>query len=82
MSIVSFLIKQDKAELWKRKMTITSVAVATTRFLFGMCNCTLDNDVGTNDISHVLVILHICGLAHVRSHVSTDMDCFIYSRIL
>ena len=75
MSNVSFLIKQNRAELWKQKMTITSVAVATRKFLFG-------NDVGTNDFSHILVILHICELAHVRSRVSTDMDCFIYSRIL
>ena len=30
-------------------MTVTSVAVVTTEFLFGMCSCTGNNDVGTGD---------------------------------
>ena len=30
---------------------VTSVAVATAEFVFGMCNCTIDNDVGTGDFS-------------------------------
>ena len=41
-------------------MTVTSVAVATTKFLFGMC---VDSDVGTVDFSLVLEILHVCGNA-------------------
>ena len=34
----------------------------------------IDNDVDTNDFWLVLGIFHICGHAHVRSHVSPDMD--------
>ena len=55
-------------------MTVTSVAVATTQFLFGMCNCMVNNDVGTGEFSLVRGILHGFGHAHVRSHVSQGMD--------
>ena len=55
-------------------MTVVSVAVATTKFAFGMCDCMVDSDVGTGDFSLVPGILHACGHAHVRSHVSPDMD--------
>ena len=27
-------------------VTVTNVAVATTKFLFGMCDCTVDSDIG------------------------------------
>ena len=33
-----------------------------------MCDCMVDSDVGTGDFSPVL------GIAHVRSHVSPEMD--------
>ena len=56
-------------------MTVTSVTVATTKFLFGMCDCTVDSDVGTEDFSLVLRILHVCGKARVRSHMSPGIDC-------
>ena len=56
-------------------MTVVSVAVEATKFLFGMCDCTDDSDVGTDDFSLVPGILHVCGHAHVRSHVPPDMDC-------
>ena len=59
-------------------MTDTSVAVATTKFLFGMCDCTVDSDVGTGDFSLVPGILHVCGHAHVRSHVSLGLDCTLH----
>ena len=55
-------------------MTITSVAVATKKFLFGMCDCTVDSDVGTNDFSLVLRIFNVCGHAHVRSCISLGME--------
>ena len=55
-------------------MTVTSVAVATKKFLLGMCECTVDSDVGTCDFSLVLQILHVCGYVHVRSHVFPGMD--------
>ena len=55
-------------------MTVTSVALVTTKSLFGMCDCTVDSDVGTGDFLLVLGILHVCGHAHVRSHVSLHMD--------
>ena len=55
-------------------MTVTSFAVATTEFLFDMRDCTVDSDGGTGDFSLALGILFVCGHAHVRSHVSPDMD--------
>ena len=55
-------------------MTVSSVAVATKKSLFGMCDYTVDCDVDTGDFSLVLVIVYVCGHAHVRSHVSPDMD--------
>ena len=53
-----------------------SVAVTTTKFLRGMCDCTIYSDVGTGNFSLVLGILHVCGHAHVRSHVSPGMGCY------
>ena len=55
-----FRIKQNKAELRKQKVAVSSVAVATT-FLFGM----VDSDVGTDKFSLVLRTSHVCGHAHV-----------------
>ena len=74
MSNVSFMVKQDKAELWKQKVTVTSVAVVTTKFLFGMCNCTVGEDVGTGDFPLVLGILHACRHAQLQSYVSPGTD--------
>ena len=34
-----------------------------TKFLFGMCNCTVDVDVSRGDFLVVLGILHMCGHA-------------------
>ena len=48
-------------------MTVTSVAVATTKFLFGMCHCTVDSNVGTDEFSLLLLILHVCGHAWTRA---------------
>ena len=55
-------------------MTVVSVAVEKTKFLFGMCDCTADSDVGTGDFSLMPGILHVCGHADVRSHVSPDTE--------
>jgi len=57
-------------------MTVTSFAVATKKFLFGMCDCMVDSDAGKGDLSFELGILHVCGHAHVRSHLSPGMDCY------
>ena len=56
-------------------MTLASIEVATTKFLFDMCNCTSDSDIGKGDFSLVLGNLHVCVRKHVRSHVSPVMDC-------
>ena len=56
-------------------MTVTSISFATKKFLCGMCYCTVDSNVGTGDFSPVLGILHVCGHADVRSHVSPGMHC-------
>ena len=65
----TFRVKQDKA--------VISVAVGTTKFIFGMCDCTVDRDVDTVDFSLVLEILYVCGQAYMCSHVSPGM---IYRR--
>ena len=64
---------QDKAELWKHKVTVTSVAVATTKFPFVMCDCTVDSNPDTGGFSLVLGFLRMCG----HAHVSPSMDCFL-----
>jgi len=56
---------------------VTSVAVLTTKLLFGIYDCTVDNDVDTGDFSFMPGILHICSHAQVRLHVSPGMDCFL-----
>ena len=58
-----------------QKLTVVSFADETTKFLFGMCDCTVDSDVGTGNFSLVLGILHVYGHAHVRLHVSLGMGC-------
>ena len=55
-------------------MTVTRVTVATTKFLFGMCDCMVGRDVGAGDSSFVLGILNVCGYSHVRSHVSPGIE--------
>jgi len=69
MPVVSFRVKQDKAEIQKQKVTVTSVAVVTMKFLFGTCNCTVDSDIGTSDFSLVLGILHMCVDMHTCNHM-------------
>ena len=81
MSYVLFRIKQDRAELSKQTVTVNSVAVAATKFFSGMCDCTVDSDVGTGDFLLVLGLLHVCGYAHVRSHVFPGIDC-VYNHVL
>ena len=54
---VSFRIKQN--------VTDTSAAFATIWFLFGVCNCIVNSDVGTGNFSLVQEILHVCGRAHL-----------------
>ena len=50
------------------------IVVATTKFLFGICDCTVDLAAGKGDFSLVLEILHVCGHAHIRSHVSQGVN--------
>ena len=56
-------------------MTVTIVEVAIMKFFFGTCDCTVDIDVVTGDLSLVLGIWHECGHAHMLSHESPDVDC-------
>ena len=46
-------------------MTVASVAVEATKFLFGMWDCTVDSYVGTDDFLLVPGILHVC--RHTRT---------------
>ena len=57
-----------------QEMTVTNVAVVTTKFLFGMCDCTIHSDVGTGDFSLMLEILHVSGHAHVSPGM--DWSCY------
>ena len=77
MSNISFSTKQDKAELYIRKVTVTSVAVATTKFLFGMCNCTVDSWQGwffarAGDFARAWTRAH--AIARVSVHGLTRFD--------
>ena len=45
----------------------TSVLVAITKFLFGMCDCKVNSDVGTGDFSLVLGILQVCRWTRARA---------------
>ena len=56
-------------------MTVISLAVETTKFLFGMCDRTVDSDVDTGDFSLVPGILHLYGHVRMQSHVYQGMDC-------
>ena len=55
-------------------MIVTSVGVVTTKFLFGMCDCTVGSGVGTGNLSIALGFLHMCGQAHLQSHVAECLD--------
>ena len=44
---------------------MTSVAAATTKFLLGMRDCTVDREGGMGNYSLVLGTLHLCGHEHV-----------------
>ena len=55
-------------------MAVTSIAFATTKFPFRTFDCTVDRDAGKGDFSLVMIILHVCGNAHVRSHESQGKD--------
>ena len=55
-------------------MTDISVALETTKFLFGICDCTVDSDVGRSDTLLGLGILQACERACVRSRVIPGMD--------
>ena len=75
------MIKQDKAELRKQKLTVTSGTVVRTNVTFGMCDCTVVSYVGMGNFSLILGILHICGHTHVRLHVSPGMDSMGYAKL-
>ena len=47
--------------VWKQKVIVTSIAVATTKFLFGMCDCMVDSDAGFSNFSLMLGIWHVYG---------------------
>ena len=42
-----------------QKMTVTSVAVVTIKFLFGMCNCMVGSDVGKGQCLPLLGVLPV-----------------------
>ena len=73
MSNVSFKIKQDRVGLRKEKVTVTIIAVATVRLLFGICDWTLDGDVGQGGFLTRAGDLHLCDTRAVRSHGSSGL---------
>ena len=42
-------------------MTVTIAAVAATKSLLGMCDCTVNSNVGTGNFSLLLGSLHVYG---------------------
>ena len=54
-----------------------SFTVESTKFLFCLCDCTVDSNVGKGEFLLMPGILHVCRLAHVRSHMSPSMDCLL-----
>ena len=44
----------------KERATVTSIVVATTKSLLGMCDCTVNSNAGMGDFSLVLGSLHVC----------------------
>ena len=61
----------------------SSFAVATTKFLFGMCDCMVDSDVGIGDFLFMLGILHMCRQVYMQLHKSLSMnwDTFIHREV-
>ena len=59
-------------------MTVPSVEAGTKKYLFGMCDCVVSNDVGTGDFSLLLAVLHVCGYAYMRLHVSPAINCCMF----
>ena len=60
-------IKQSyDSKMWQT----VGVVVAATKFLFSLCDCTVDSNVGTGDFSIMLEILNVCG----HAYVSPGMD--------
>ena len=47
-----------------QKMTVTSVAAATTKLLFAMCDCMVASDVGVSNFLLMLEIFHMCVSKH------------------
>ena len=50
--------KAGKSRVVKQKVTVTSAAIATTKFLFGICDCTADSDDAEDSFSLVLQMPH------------------------
>ena len=50
--------------------TVICVLVAISKFVIGTCDCILDSDVSTGDLSLALEIPHLCGHARAITHAS------------
>ena len=48
-----------------KKVTAISFAVVTTKFLFDVCNCMVDNDVGTGNFLLLQGFFYVCLGTHV-----------------
>ena len=55
-------------------MTVPSVAVATMKFLLGLCNCMVDIDAGLGDFGLMLGDFCVCGHTHMLVHMPLDTD--------
>ena len=54
MAHLLFRINQDKIELLKKNVTVTGIAVMTTKFLSGMCDFMVNSHGGKGGFSLVL----------------------------
>ena len=51
-----------------QKMTVTTTAVATAKFKFGICDCRVDNDVDTSDFARAVDFTRVWTRARVSGH--------------
>ena len=58
-----------------QKVTVTSVAVAATKFQFGMSHCIVNSDVSTGDFSLVLEISRSCWRFRTCSDTPRAIAC-------
>ena len=66
---------QDKTEVQKQKVIVTSAAVVTTEFLFGICDCKVNSNVGKGSFFSSCWEVSMCMDTCMCKCLSLNMDC-------